>query len=105
MFLGVAVYWLLDWFRRSESALYRAAGVRRAHLLAVRAWERLIVGASSFGTAIGCSLVLTNSPTSYNLASLVWADAAAVSLSILAVSIATTRTLSSKRLAELLKDR
>lgn len=102
--VGATFYWILDWSRRGETAVYRAIGVRRSHLLRMRAWERLLVMSGSLALATGMLAVYAESSLGF-VRSVDLAGAAAIALAVFTLSLSTTRTLSDRRLAQLLKDR
>ena len=103
--LALCLYWLIDWSRRAETALYRALGVGRVALIMVRAVERsgVIIAATSLGFSV--SFLLTGSEWDAALRRLRISEALAIAGVLLASSIATTRTFSSRRLIATLKDR
>ena len=103
--LALGLYWVIDWSRRAETVLYRALGVGRVALLVVRAVERscVIVAATSLGFSV--SFLLTGSEWDAALRRLRISEALAIAGVLLAISIATTRTFSSRRLVAILKDR
>ena len=103
--LALSLYWLLDWSRRAETALYRALGVGRVAIIIVRAVERSVVIMAATSLGFSVSYLLTDSEWDAALRNLRISEALAMAGLLFAISIATTRTFSSRRLVATLKDR
>lgn len=102
---AAGILWLIDWFGRGETALYRALGLRRHDLLVLASLKDLLVltWAAALATILALLTTWGEVPAAGYLLPLYHCGASA--LLGLALAVLAARKLSPDRLAAVLKDR